>query len=316
MDAESSKVSVCMTAYNQENFITEAIEGVLAQKTSFPVELNIGDDCSTDKTGEICRDYAAKHPDKIRYRRRDPNLGMMPNFQQTLRECDGKYVAFCEGDDYWIDENKLQIQFDFMESHDDFSISGHNHYQKFGDQLVDCYEYIPDDFRALTTEDYLLDPHFQTASYFVRRSALPASFPAWYDDVLAGDHFLVLLLSLKGKIAYFNKPMSVFRVFDTSMTGVKGPLRIKENFVSHLKIFNEETGHRFAKPIEEVIQKWELVYKVYEPAGYFSKLGFLLRNSSFYAANFGRVGGAKLAAKYLLSVPVFNRIKKRSSVRG
>src|SRR5688572_22371333 len=102
------KVSVCMTAFNQENFISEAIDGVLKQKISFPIELHIGDDCSSDRTGEICEEYARRFPDIIKYHRRGQNMGMMPNFQQTLSECDGEYIAICEGDDYWIDESKLQ----------------------------------------------------------------------------------------------------------------------------------------------------------------------------------------------------------------
>jgi glycosyltransferase involved in cell wall biosynthesis len=302
-----------MTAFNQEAMIAEAIEGVLKQKTSFPVELHIGDDCSTDTTGEICRQYAAKYPDTVRYHRRDPNLGMMPNFLATLGECDGKYVAWCEGDDYWIDESKLQTQFDFMEANEDFSLSTHNHFQRLGDRLVESYDYIKEDFKALSTEDYMLDPHFQTASYFFRRSALPERFPDWYHDVLAGDHFLVLFLSLKGKIAFFNKRMSVFRTYDSSVTGTKGPLRIKENFVRHLRMFDRETDHRFRDTVDEVIRKWELVYKVYEPTGYVSKLAFFVRNFGFYASNFQKLGGTKLAAKYLISVSLFNRMKRFAS---
>ena len=310
MADKQQKVSVAMTVYNQERFVADAIDGVLKQKTSFPIELNIGDDCSTDGTQHICEEYAAKHPAIISYRRRATNLGMMPNFHRTLAECDGKYIAICEGDDYWIDENKLQTQFDFLESHDDYSMASHNHYQLAGDRLIESYSQIKGDFRTLATEDYLLDPHFQTASYFIRRSAMPDSFPDWYKDVLAGDHFLVLFLSLKGKIGYFNKRMSVFRTFASSVTGTSGPLRIKENFVHHLKLFDRDTGGRYTQAIERVIHRWELVYKVYEPVGYLAKLGFFLRNLPFYAANFDRVGGIKLTAKYLLSLNAFEKVKR------
>lgn len=310
MTNDPAKVSVSMTVYNQENYIAEAIEGVLMQKTSFPIELVIADDCSTDGTQRICEEYAERFPGVVRYRRRASNLGMMPNFRKTLMECDGKYVALCEGDDYWIDENKLQTQFDFMETHDDYALVSHNHYQLAGAEMIESYAHIRDEFRTLTTADYLLDPHFQTASYFIRRSALPEEFPDWFADVLAGDHFLVLYLSLRGKIGYFNKRMSVFRTFAASMTGTKGPLRIKENFVHHLRLFDRDTGGAFAAPIERVIRRWELVYKVYEPLGYFAKLGYFVRNLSFYASNFDRVGGLKLAAKYLLSLNAFERLKR------
>jgi hypothetical protein len=107
--------------------------------------------------------------------------------------------------------------------------------------------------------------------------------------------------------------MSVFRTFASSVTGTQGPLRIKENFVHHLKLFDRDTNGAFAKAIGRVIGRWELVYKVYEPVGYFAKLGYLFRNLSFYAANFERVGGIKLAAKYLLSIGAFERLKRTLS---
>ena len=302
-----------MTAYNQENFISEAIEGVLMQKTTLPVELHIGDDCSTDRTGEICLDYAKRFPEIVKYHRRDPNLGMMPNFLKTLSECDGDFIALCEGDDHWIDETKLQQQFDFLESHPDYSIVAHNHFQQQGEKAIESYSEIADDFVTLETEDYLLDPHFQTASYFFRRAALPEEFPNWYFDVLAGDHFLVLMLSLKGKIGFINKRMSMFRTYSTSVTGTRGPLRIKENFVEHLDVFDRETEGRFSRAIETVKRRWELGYKVYEPVGYFSKLAYFLRNIPFYLSNYRRVGGPRLAAKYLLGIATFESAKQKLS---
>jgi hypothetical protein len=228
-----------------------------------------------------------------------------------LSECDGDYVAICEGDDYWIDETKLQQQFDFLESNPNYSIVGHNHFQLQDGNLIEGYREIADDFRSLETADYILNPHFQTASYFFRSSTLPDEFPDWYNDVLAGDHFLVLMLSLKGKIGFINKRMSVFRTYSTSVTGTRGPLRIKENFVKHLEVFDRETDRRFSGPIETVKRRWELGYKVYEPVGYFTKLGFFLRNVPFYLSNFGRLGGFKLAAKYVLGNSVFNSAKQR-----
>ena len=300
-----------MTAFNQEGFIAQAIDGVLAQKTSFPVELHIGDDCSSDRTAEICRNYAERFPDRVQYHCRETNLGMMPNFLQTLRECDGYYVAICEGDDYWIDETKLQQQFDLLESNPEYSIVAHNHFQLQDGKMIEGYPEIAEDFLTLETADYILNPHFQTASYFFRRSALPDEFPNWYKDVLAGDHFLVLMLSLMGKIGFINQRMSVFRTYSTSVTGTRGPLRIKENFIKHLDIFDRETDRSFAASIGTVKRRWELGYKVYEPVGYFSKLGFLLRNVPFYISNFGRVGGLKLAAKYIFGISAFNSAKQR-----
>ncbi len=118
------KVCVCMLTYNHENYIARAIEGVLMQQTNFPVELIIGEDCSTDNTRQVCFEYRERYPDKIRLRLPDKNIGMCKNLYETLAACDGKYIAMCEGDDYWTDPLKLQKQVDFLESHPDYTICG------------------------------------------------------------------------------------------------------------------------------------------------------------------------------------------------
>lgn len=120
-------VSVLMITYNHENFIREAIEGVLMQKTDFPVELIIGEDCSTDSTRKICLEYKAKYPDKIRLLLPEFNLGVMRNFIETMQAATGKYIALCEGDDYWTDQYKLQKQVDFLEANSDYSCCFHRY---------------------------------------------------------------------------------------------------------------------------------------------------------------------------------------------
>lgn len=108
-------VSVCMITYNQAPYIREAIEGVLMQETTHSFELIISDDCSQDETRSICRDYQKRYPDKIRLIFPERNLGISENFYTTLFSATGKYIAFCEGDDYWIDPQKIQKQVDFLE---------------------------------------------------------------------------------------------------------------------------------------------------------------------------------------------------------
>lgn len=115
-------VSVCMITYNHENYIREAIEGVLKQKTDFPIELIIGEDCSTDGTRKIVVEYAKKYPNIILSLLSETNLGMMRNFLDTMKAAKGKYIALCEGDDFWIDPYKLQKQVDFLEENQDFGL--------------------------------------------------------------------------------------------------------------------------------------------------------------------------------------------------
>src|ERR1019366_2115974 len=107
--------------------IAEAIEGILMQKTNFPFELIIANDASKDNTDDVIKDLIKKHPNGhlVKYFSQENNLGMIPNFIFALEQCKGKYVAMCEGDDYWTDPFKLQKQVDFLEANADFNICCH-----------------------------------------------------------------------------------------------------------------------------------------------------------------------------------------------
>jgi len=113
-------VSVKMITYNHEPYIARAIEGVIGQKTEFPFELVISEDCSNDGTREIVLEYQRKYPDIIRVLISDQNIGATKNTYRTDRACRGKYIAYCEGDDYWHHPLKLQKQVDFLEANPDY----------------------------------------------------------------------------------------------------------------------------------------------------------------------------------------------------
>lgn len=123
-------VSICCITYNHEKFIGQAVEGFLMQKTSFPIEILIHDDASTDKTADIIRSYELKYPDKIKAIYQTENqftkgIDIGLTYQFPLAK--GKYLAICEGDDYWTDPNKLQKQVDFLESHPDYALCFHRY---------------------------------------------------------------------------------------------------------------------------------------------------------------------------------------------
>jgi len=134
-------VSVKMITYNHGPYIAQAIEGVLQQKVSFPIELVIGEDCSTDGTREIVFDYQKRHPDVIRVITSDRNVGARTNGRRTEKACRGKYVAYCEGDDYWHHPLKLQKQVDYMEAHPECGVvhSDADIYYVNTGQRVSCY---------------------------------------------------------------------------------------------------------------------------------------------------------------------------------
>ena len=113
-----------MLTYGHEKFIQQSIEGVFQQKTNFIVELIIANDNSPDETDDIVKSVISNAPSNIQinYKRHSTNLGMMRNFIWALKEAKGKYVAICEGDDYWTDKKKLQVQKDFLESNPEYVI--------------------------------------------------------------------------------------------------------------------------------------------------------------------------------------------------
>jgi glycosyltransferase involved in cell wall biosynthesis len=115
-----------MVTYNQSRWISQAIEGVLAQCTTFPYELVISDDCSTDNTPNIIKDFAIGSPEIIKPFFNKSNLGLSKNFSNGLNKCQGRYIAICEGDDYWTDPYKLQKQVEVMEVNPDYIMTSHN----------------------------------------------------------------------------------------------------------------------------------------------------------------------------------------------
>lgn len=127
-DIDKPVVSICCTTYNHENYIAEAIDGFLIQETSFPFEILVRDDYSTDKTAKIVREYTAKYPTLIKPIFEKENTfskGVKP-MPQLYKISKGKYIALCEGDDYWTDPMKLQKQVDFLNEHNEYIISYHD----------------------------------------------------------------------------------------------------------------------------------------------------------------------------------------------
>lgn len=210
MENLSPIVSVCMITYNHESFIAQAIEGVMIQETSFPFELIIGEDCSTDTTRKICLEYQAKYLDKIKLILPESNLGMMRNFVETLQTGTGKYIALCEGDDYWTDPLKLQMQVDFLEANEDYSICFHP-VRIWKDGCI-VEDYITSDVPETTEVRFLAKGNYlHTPSVVFRRNQ--DVFEVLSNiNTSTGDYVLHLLNSKYGKIKRLTDLMAVYRV--------------------------------------------------------------------------------------------------------
>ena len=216
------KVSVRLIAYNHEKFIAEAIEGVLAQKANFPIELIVGDDFSSDNTLSIAKQYTSTSTISVTvldrqkgdaYWVKRQKLGRLFNNTDTLSKCTGKYVALLDGDDFWIDPLKLQKQVDFLEAHADFAICFHNINKCWvNDEGKTWITDAPNIAREVSTfENLCAEGCFIQTSSILFRNGLIKDFPEWYYSAPYGDWPLYTMLAHFGKIEKLPDIMSSHR---------------------------------------------------------------------------------------------------------
>jgi glycosyltransferase involved in cell wall biosynthesis len=204
-------VSVWTIVYNHEKYIAQAIESVLSQKCNFKIEMIIGEDCSTDNSREIIRQYHEKYPDIIRPIYNTLNVGAQANAINCINAAKGKYLAILEGDDYWIDDDKLQKQVDFMEQNPDFSacFTKAAVLNELGTENRAVYNAVDKD--VFTFDDFVV-PYF----YFIPSPTLlyrsDLHLPGFFAHSITGDIALHLLLAGKGSIKLLPETTAVYRV--------------------------------------------------------------------------------------------------------
>ena len=225
-----------MPAYRHGKYISQAIEGVLAQKCDFPFELIISEDCSPDKTLDIALEYHRSHPDRIRVITGNQNVGMHKNFQRSIPLCRGKYIAVCEGDDFWHHPQKLQIQVDMMESCPEMAFC-HTDYDRLTRfrkrRNVHSAAYGPN--RPALGDAYgsLLRTWTVMTATTVHRRTIVTDFmqsPFYEPTWPFGDLNLLLYASLRGRVGYLDLSTATFRKMRGSATnsGAKARLRMQQ----------------------------------------------------------------------------------------
>ena len=206
-------VSVSTITYNHAPYIQKCLDGILMQKTNFPFEVLIHDDCSTDGTTEIIKQYQTIFPLIIKPIYEEQNQYQQGkcygskewNFPRAL----GKYIAMCEGDDYWVDNNKLQIQVDYLENHCDYSITCHNSYLISNDNILGLFnkKTLKEELFA---SDLILNWCIPTASMLFSRTIIN-EIPT-IEGLVQGDILMYLTAISMGRCHYDNKIMSAYRV--------------------------------------------------------------------------------------------------------
>ena len=213
---ENVLVSVLCMTYNQVDYIRQTLEGFVMQKTPFSFEVLVHDDASTDGTEDIVREYEKKYPELIKgvYEKENQYSQRKPIGRRMFEMAKGKYVAHCEGDDFWTDPDKLRLQVEYMEQHDECSLCAcAGYYTDKDSKLSKDRHFRPyTESRVVPTEDIISKWLFPTASIVYRRSSRDVKRVPFKGDCINGDYTLMVYLALKGTVYYIDRLMCAYRV--------------------------------------------------------------------------------------------------------
>ncbi len=261
-------VSICCITYNHEDYIAKTLDGFLMQKTDFAFEVLIHDDASTDKTGDIIREYASRYPgiiypiiqEKNQYSQGISNISGAFNFPRAR----GKYICMCEGDDYWTDVNKLQLQADYMENNPDCALCFHSAAIEVTDGSITDGRMRPyKSDRKVTPEEIIDKPYGYPTASLMFPTAFVKELPDYYVNCPIGDIPLQLMMAAHGYGYYFDKDMAVYRVGGSVSWSVQmkqGNYEAKQDkyfnqMKATYKSFDRETNGRYHEAVESAIKR-------------------------------------------------------------
>jgi|GEM_PF-503766 len=231
---------VCIT-YNHENFIEDAINGILLQNTNFSIEIIIHDDASVDKTVTTIKKFEQSYPSLIKTVLQNTNQFSTTGTKfivNLLSQAKGKYIAICEGDDYWTDPYKLQKQVDFLEANPDFSICFHKVQILKDDAIIEDYiTQVPS--KVSTIYDLIKGNYIHTPSC-VFRNRTDKIFGDSFSHVSIADYYIHIMNAVYGKIYYIDEPMAVYRIHPNSFWSSRTPEeKSLETLISYICIFKD-----------------------------------------------------------------------------
>ncbi len=264
----SIMVSIVCNTYNQEDYIAQALDSFIMQKTDFEFEILVHDDASTDKTAEIIRRYEAKYPELVKPIYQTENqysqgVHVGENFQYPRVQ--GKYIALCEGDDYWTDPCKLQKQFNAMEAHQEIDMCAHCADQvnaETGEVICKIQPAIED---CILTQEQVIQGtggFVATNSLFFRKS-MRETLPRFY-LVRKFDLTLQIHGALRGGMLYLKDNMSAYRYLAKNSwtrsvrSDASKLIEMYESAIKMFSILDDETDGKYHEVIQKCIQKTEM----------------------------------------------------------
>ncbi len=251
-DLQQPTVSVFCMVYNHEKYIEKCLDSLLFQKCDFNYSIVLGEDCSTDNSREIILNYAEKYPGKFILLLHNENIGAQKNQEKILFNCKGKYIALCEGDDYWTDQLKLQKQVDFLEANEDFSICFHpvKILKTNGELVEDFITKVPTNYENRITLASNLN-YIHTPSVVFRNVVKEEIHSIEFRNSPIGDYFLYMLISKYGKIGYLNDSMAVYRFGVGVFSAVSEAKQNTANLLLYTNLFAVEKNEK----IKEIFYK-------------------------------------------------------------
>ncbi|MDC8106323.1 glycosyltransferase family 2 protein [Chryseobacterium sp. PTM-20240506] len=234
-------ISICITTYKHEKYIKECLESIFSQEFSGSYEIIVCNDNSPDNTEDIINQLITTHPkgNRIKYFKNIPNLGYVKNTLFSFSKASGKYIAILDGDDLWIDHSKIQKQFDFLESHPDFSAVGADSKVVYEDTPTPSHSFTDHPGDELLKDDLTDLKICQTSTFFFRKSILKDDFPT---DIISADRCLYLLAGCYGKVKIFPEQMSTYRQFGASISKNVTSEVMKKDFaiIPFIKKYNSD----------------------------------------------------------------------------
>lgn len=268
---ENIMVSICCPVYNHEKYLRKCLDGFINQKTNFKFEVLIHDDASTDNSATIIREYEKRYPDIIKpiYQKENQySKGVKISFIYQYPRAKGKYIALCEGDDYWCDDNKLQTQVEYLETHDNCSMCFHS------TKMINCKtdeECIQSAYKknciAPTSDIIIGGGMFVPTASIVFRKKYICEIPDYFYKADVGDYPLQIHLASKGDVYFFSKAMSVYR-YDREGSWTERHLNQSiEEKKKHWRVecewledFNKETSYQYTKAVANQILVYQYLF--------------------------------------------------------
>lgn len=248
-------VSIWCPTYNHENYISQCLDGFVMQKTNFKFEIIVHDDASTDNTANIVKDYETKYPHLFRCKYQLENQFSKDCSHLTrtmLNECKSKYIALCEGDDYWTDPYKLQKQVDFLEANKDYAICFHNVQVIDNVGVFKRYSNNITIEQTYTIEDLAKGNFIFTTSCIFRNNI--HKIPDWFHKVSVGDYPLALINAQYGKIKYFPNLMGSYRIHSDGIWSQKHDALRRLDWISLLVVLSDKFSLEVNTILKEQLQ--------------------------------------------------------------